>query len=109
MVLELLRQGQVGLVIFCRDDEAGGVPVDAVDDAGAELPVDAGEGLLTVVEQRVDQRAVRVAGGGVTASTAPASSRAFFFTGTPQSITRPSSIQRWAAERVSPSTERVRN
>ena len=40
MELELLGQGQVGAVVFGRDHKAGGVPVDAVDDARAQLPVD---------------------------------------------------------------------
>ena len=40
VVLELGGQGQVGPVVFGGDDKPGGVPVDAVDDAGAQLPVD---------------------------------------------------------------------
>ena len=36
VILELGGQGQVGTVIFSGDDQAGGVPVDAVDDAGAQ-------------------------------------------------------------------------
>ena len=54
VVLELGGQGQMGPVIFRRNDEAGGVPVDAVDDAGAQLPVDARQGVPTVVQQGID-------------------------------------------------------
>ena len=58
-------QGLVGKVVLRRDDEAGGVPVDAVDNARPQLPVDSGECIAAVVEQGVDQGPVRVAGGGV--------------------------------------------
>lgn len=40
VVLKLSGQGQMRPVIFGGDDQAGGVPVDAVDDARAQLPVD---------------------------------------------------------------------
>jgi hypothetical protein len=43
MVLELRRQRAVRRVVLGRDDEPGGVLVDAVDDAGPDLPVDARE------------------------------------------------------------------
>ena len=49
VVLELGGQRQVGAVVFGGDDQAGGVPVDAVDDAGAQLAVDAGEGIAAVI------------------------------------------------------------
>ena len=65
MVLELGGELLMGEVVFRRDDEAGGVPVDAVDDARPQFPADAGEGVPAVIEQGVDQRAVRVAGGRV--------------------------------------------
>ena len=65
VVLELGGQGQMGPVVFRGDEQAGGVPVDAVDDSGAQFAVDAGEGGAAVIEQGVDQRAVGVAGGGV--------------------------------------------
>ena len=65
VVLELLGQAQVGHVVFRRDDETAGIPVDAVDDAWPQLAVDAGEGVAAGVEQGVDQGAVRVTGGGV--------------------------------------------
>ena len=40
VVLKLPGQGQVGEVALGGDDKAGGVPVDAVDDARAQFPVD---------------------------------------------------------------------
>ena len=49
VVLELGGQGQVGPVVFRRDNQAGGVPVDAVDDAGAQRPVDAGKAVFAVI------------------------------------------------------------
>ena len=60
MVLELRGERGVGGVVFRRDDEAGGILVDPVDDAGALFPADAGERVAAVREQRVDQRPVRV-------------------------------------------------
>ena len=63
VVLKLGGELLVGSIVFRRDDEAGGVPVDPVDDAGPQLPSDAGEGVPAVVQQGIDQRAVRVAGG----------------------------------------------
>ena len=65
VVLELLGQGQVGPVIFGRDEQAAGVPVNPVDDPRPKLAIDAGQALAAVKEQRVDQGAVGVAGGGV--------------------------------------------
>ena len=63
MILQLCGQGLMGKVVFCRDEQAGGVLVDAVDDAGAQLTVDTGQAALTVVEQGVDQRTTPMAGG----------------------------------------------
>ena len=57
VVLELGRQRLVGEVILRYDQQARGVLVDAVDDAGPQLAVDAGEGIAAVVEQGVDQGA----------------------------------------------------
>ena len=42
--------------------------------------------------------------GGDTSRVSPGLRGAFFFTGLPFKMTRPSSIHFWAAERVSPST-----
>ena len=61
---ELRRQGLVGAVIFCDDQAAGGVLVQAVDDARAFHSADAGE-VPAVVEQGVYDGAVRVAGRGM--------------------------------------------
>ena len=41
VVLKLGGQSQMGAVVFGRDNKAGGVPVNAVDNARAQLPVDA--------------------------------------------------------------------
>ena len=60
MILKLLREAHMGRVIFRRDDKAGGIPVDAVDDTRPQFAVDAGKALPAVVEQRIDQRTVRV-------------------------------------------------
>ena len=57
----LLGQADVGGVIFRHHQQAAGVLVDAVDDAGAYLAADAREAALAVPEQGVHQRAVRVA------------------------------------------------
>ena len=65
VVLELVGQGQVGRVVLGGDEQAAGVPVDAVDDARADDPVDPRQAPAAVVEQGVDQGAVGVAGGGV--------------------------------------------
>ena len=65
VVLELGGELLVGEVVFGGDKEAGGVPVDPVDDAGPQLPADAGQAVPAVVEQGVHQGAVRVAGGRV--------------------------------------------
>ena len=64
-VLQLGGQGLVGFIILRGDDEAAGVLVDAVDDAGPQLAAHPGEGIPAVGQQGVHQRAVRVAGGGV--------------------------------------------
>ena len=49
VVLELGGQGQVGPVILGGNDEPRGVPVNAVDDAGAQLAVDSREGIFAVI------------------------------------------------------------
>ena len=65
VVLKLGGQSQMGPVVFRGDDQAGGVPVNAVDDAGAQGTVDAGEGIPAVEEQGVHQSPVWMSGGGV--------------------------------------------
>ena len=60
VVRQLGRQGQVGRVVFGGDNEAAGVPVDAVDNAGTLLAPHAGQALPAVIQQGVDQGPVRV-------------------------------------------------
>ena len=55
VVLQLRRQSLVGKIVLRRDDQPGGVPVDAVNDAGPQLPVNAGQVVPQGVEQAVDQ------------------------------------------------------
>ena len=55
------RQGQVGPVIFGRDEQAAGVPVNPVDDPRPKLAIDAGQALAAVKEQRVDHSSGRPA------------------------------------------------
>ncbi len=47
----------MGAVVFGDEDDAAGLLVEAVDDAGAEVAADAGE-LVEVVEEGVDEGAV---------------------------------------------------
>lgn len=54
----------MGAVVLGDDDAAGGVFVEAMDDAGAGFTADAGE-VVAVMEEGVDEGAVGVAGGGV--------------------------------------------
>ena len=60
VVLKLCGQCLVRSIILCRNDQAAGVPVDAVDDAGAQRAPHAAEAPPAVVEQGVDQGPVRV-------------------------------------------------
>ena len=65
---ELAGEPPVGFVGFGDEDKAGGVAVEAVDDAGAPgVGADGkgGMGLFGVVEQGVDERPGPVAAGGV--------------------------------------------
>ena len=61
----LLGKTDVGGVVLCHHQQAAGVLVDAVHDAGADLAADAGQAALAMPQQGVDQGAVRVAGGRV--------------------------------------------
>ena len=47
-------------VVFGGDNEAAGVPVNAVDNAGAQFAADAGEAVAAVVQQSVHQGAVGI-------------------------------------------------
>ncbi len=62
---ELCGEGLVGGVGFGDDEAAGGVFVEAVDDAGSFDAADAGELAAAVVEEGVDEGAIGVSGGGV--------------------------------------------
>ena len=48
----------MGQIVFCHHKQARGVLIDAVDDAGAQDSVDAGQALPSGVEQAVDQGVV---------------------------------------------------
>ena len=58
-------EGLVGGVGFRDDEAAGGILVEAVDDAGTLDPADAGELAFAVVEEGVDEGAIGIAGRGV--------------------------------------------
>lgn len=71
-VFELVAEFPVGLVLFGEDDAAGGVAVEAMNDAGAgEFLADGGEsaaeraGVLEVPGEGVDERAGEVRASGV--------------------------------------------
>ena len=65
VVGELLGQMAMGDIVLSDDHDAGGVLVQPVDDAGSAYAADAGEAVAAMMDQRVDQRARPVAGGGV--------------------------------------------
>ena len=54
---EHLAEFAVGAVVFGDEDEAAGLLVEAMDDAGAEVAADVGE-FVEVEEERVDEGAV---------------------------------------------------
>ena len=64
-VRQLRRQRQMGHIVFCRDNQAGGVLVNAVDNPGALSAAHAGQRIPAMVHQRVHQRAHGVAGSRV--------------------------------------------
>ena len=49
VILKLLRQSEVGEIVFGGDKKAGGIPVDAVNNTGAEGSVDSGERFFAVI------------------------------------------------------------
>ena len=65
VVGKLGRESQVCRVIFGGDNEAAGVAVNAVDDAGALFPAYTAQRVAAVVEQRVHQCPIGVTGGGM--------------------------------------------
>lgn len=58
MVGKLCGQALVRSIVFCRDKQAGRIPVDAVYDSGAQNAAYAGKTLSAVVQKRVDERTV---------------------------------------------------
>ena len=56
VILELRSQRPVRMIVFCRDQQAGRVLVNAVDDARAQFAADAGKAVAAVVHQRVHER-----------------------------------------------------
>ena len=58
-------QRGVGELGLGHDHDAGGVLVQPMDDPGPALAADPGELVAAMCQQRVDQRAVLVAGGGM--------------------------------------------
>ena len=65
VVLELGGQHGVGQIVFGDSQQSAGVLVDAVDDAGPQLAVDAGEVIAHGVQQAVDQGIVLMTDGRV--------------------------------------------
>ena len=70
MVGELGGERTVGAVVLGDHHQPGGVLVEAVDDAGAPHPTDAGKALPAMGDQRVDERAGAVSRGGMDDETA---------------------------------------
>ena len=62
MDAHLITEGLMGGIGFGHHQKSAGVLVDAVHNAGADCSADARELPRTVIQQRVDQRAVRIAG-----------------------------------------------
>lgn len=65
MVGELRRQRLVGAVVLGGHHQSGGVLVEPMDNARPPDPADAGQACAAVGDQRVDQRAGLVPGGGM--------------------------------------------
>ena len=64
-VRELFEQGLQSLVTSRRNDAAAGILVEAVHDAGALDPADAGESALAVVQKGVHKSSVRISRCGM--------------------------------------------
>ena len=60
VILQLGGQHRVGKVVFRHRQKAGGILVDAVDDAGAQLAVDAGKVITQGMHQTVHQGIILV-------------------------------------------------
>ena len=63
-LLQLAAEGELALVVLCHEQQTAGVLVQPVDDAGAQFAADAAQ-VVKVVQERGDERAVLIAGGGV--------------------------------------------
>ena len=65
VVGELLGEARHRPLVFGGDQQPDGVLVEAVDDAGPRLAADAVSSVAAMGDQGIDQRAVRIAGGGM--------------------------------------------
>ncbi len=63
MVRKLCRKRSMGKIIFCNNEQAGGVFIDTVDNAGPTLTADTGERVTAVIKQCVYKSTVRMSGG----------------------------------------------
>ena len=61
MAGNLFGERKVGKIVFRHDQQSARILVDPVHDAGTDHAVDTGQRALAVIQQRVDQRAVRIA------------------------------------------------
>ena len=62
---ELFGKAAHGALVFGRDQQPAGVLVQPVHDARPRHAADAGERIAAMGEQRIDQRAVQIAGRGM--------------------------------------------
>ena len=62
MLFDLRRQALVGHIVFGNHQQTAGVFIDAVNNAGANYPIDARKRIATMIQQCIDQGAVAVAG-----------------------------------------------
>ena len=62
MILQLLRKIQMCSVVFCDDQQAGGIFVDAMNDAGTESAADPRQAFAAMIQHSVDHRAVGITG-----------------------------------------------
>ena len=65
MFLDLLRNKDMALIIFADNQWTRCVHIDAVYDARADLPVDAGQTVPAVIHDGIDKRAGIMPGGRV--------------------------------------------
>ena len=72
MIGELRGEALVGAVVLGDDEQAGGVLVEPVHDAGPPDAADPGEAVAAMGDERVDQRAGLVARAGMDDEARPA-------------------------------------